>query len=233
VSEEWGELLVLGILLQAVLFGLVVILLPVAGRWRDLFRQRRGVPGVIVYYAALGLAYMMVEIFLMQRLVFFLGNPVYSTALVISSMLVLSALGNLAAPLIARRRAVAVRIAVGVILASLAFYAFGLHFLFDRFLSSSMFVRVLLSIAVVAPSAFFMGMPFPTGLEALTERRPRLLPWAWGMNGGLSVAGTALAQVTALSAGFPLLLGIVATLYAVVGVIFPVNEIPDSTEGAA
>jgi len=227
VSEEWGELLVLGILLQAVLFGLVVILLPVAGRWRDLFRQRRGVPGVIAYYAALGLAYMMVEIFLIQRLVFFLGNPVYSTALVISAMLVLSALGNLAAPLIARGRTAAVRIAVGVILASLAFYAFGLRFLFDRFLAAPMFVRVLLSIAVVAPSAFFMGMPFPTGLDALTERRSRLLPWAWGMNGGLSVAGSALAQVTALSAGFPFVLGIVAVLYAVVGVIFPVNEIAD------
>ncbi len=232
VSEEWGELLVLGVLLQALLFGLVVILLPVAGRWRDLFRNRRGVPGVIVYYAALGLAYMMVEIFLMQRLVFFLGNPVYSTALVISSMLVLSALGNLAAPLIAKRRVVAVRIAVGVILASLAFYAFGLRFLFERFLSSPMLVRVLLSIAVVAPSAFFMGMPFPTGLDALTERRSRLLPWAWGMNGGLSVAGAALAQVTALGAGFPLVLGIVAVLYAVAGVLFPVNEIVDAEPAA-
>jgi len=125
------------------------------------------------------------------------------------------------------------RIAVGVILASLAFYAFGLRFVFDRFLSSPMSVRVLLSIAVVAPSAFFMGMPFPTGLDALTERRPRLLPWAWGMNGGLSVAGTALAQVTALSAGFPLVLGIVAVLYAVAGVLFPVNEIADVAEGTA
>jgi hypothetical protein len=227
VSEEWGELLVLGILLQAVLFGLVVILVPVVGRWRDLFRQRRGVPGVIVYYAALGLAYMMVEIFLIQRLVFFLGNPVYSTALVISAMLVLSALGNLAAPLIARRRVAAVRIAVVVILASLAFYAFGLRVLFDRFLASPMAVRILLSIVVVAPSAFFMGMPFPTGLDALTQRRPRLLPWAWGMNGGLSVAGTALAQVASLGAGFPLLLGIVAALYAIAGVLFPVNEIAD------
>jgi spermidine synthase len=232
VSEEWGELLILGILLEAVLFGLLVIGLPVVGRWRELFRHRRGVAGVIVYYAALGLAYMMVEIFLMQRLVFFLGNPVYSTALVISSMLVLSALGNLAAPLLARRRVAAVRIAVGVILASLAFYAFGLRFLFDRFLSSPMAVRVLLSIAVVVPSAFFMGVPFPTGLVALTEHRPRLLPWAWGMNGGLSVAGTALAQVVALSAGFPLVLGVVASLYAVVGVLFPVNEIADSTGGA-
>jgi hypothetical protein len=228
VSEEWGELLVLGILLQAVLFGLVVVLLPVAGRWRDLFRQRRGVPGVILYYAALGLAYMMVEMFLMQRLVFFLGDPVYSTALVISSMLVLSALGNLAAPLIAKRRTLVVRIAVCVILASLAFYVFGLQPLFDRFLNSPMVVRVLLSIAIIAPAAFFMGMPFPTGLEALTERRPRLLPWAWGMNGGLSVAGTALAQVAALGAGFPLVLGIVAVMYIAVAVIFPVNEIADA-----
>jgi hypothetical protein len=122
---------------------------------------------------------------------------------------------------------VAVRVAVAVILASLAFYAFGLGRLFDRFLASPMWLRVLLSIAVVAPSAFFMGMPFPTGLDALTERRPRLLPWAWGMNGGLSVAGAALAQVTAIGAGFPLVLGVVAVLYAAAGVLFPVNEIAD------
>lgn len=227
VSEEWGQLLVLAILAEAIFFGLVVIGLPIAGRWRELFRRRRGVGGVIGYYAALGAAYMMVEIFLMQRLVFFIGDPVYSAAIVISSMLVLSALGNLAAPLIARKRVVAVRIAAVVIIASLAFYAFGLRYLFDALTDRALLVRVLVSLGVVAPSAFFMGMPFPSGLAALTEKRPSLLPWAWGMNGGLSVAGTALAQVVAMAAGFPIVLGCVAALYALAGVFFPVNEIAD------
>ena len=227
VSEEWGELLLLGILLQAIFFGLVVVLLPVIGRWRDLFRHRRGVPGIVTYYAALGLAYMMVEIFLMQRLVFFLGDPVYSAAIVLSSLLVLSALGNLVSPLISQNRALVVRIAVCVIVASLVFYIFGLRFVFDRFLASPMFVRVVLSVIVIAPSAFFMGVPFPTGLDALTVKRPRMLPWAWGMNGGLAVAGTALAQVTAIAGGFPVVLTIVAVLYIVVGILYPVNEIVD------
>jgi hypothetical protein len=230
VSEEWGELLLLGILLQAIFFGLIVILLPVVGRWHDLFRQKRGVPGIITYYASLGLAYMMVEIFLMQRLVFFLGDPVYSAAIVLSSLLVLSALGNLVAPIISQNRALVVRIAVCVIVASLAFYAFGLRYVFDRFLASPMLVRVLLSIVVIAPSAFFMGVPFPTGLDALTIKRPRMLPWAWGMNGGLAVAGTALAQVTAIAGGFPVVLAIVAVLYAAVGILYPVNEIADEAD---
>jgi hypothetical protein len=170
---------------------------------------------------------MMVEIFLMQRLVFFLGDPVYSAAIVLSSLLVLSALGNLIAPMISQNRALIVRIAVCVIVASLAFYAFGLRYVFDRFLASPMIVRVLLSVALIAPSAFFMGVPFPTGLDALTIKRPRMLPWAWGMNGGLAVAGTALAQVTAIAGGFPVVLAIVAVLYIVVGILFPVNEISD------
>jgi hypothetical protein len=231
VSEEWGELLILGILLQAIVFGLIIILLPLFGRWRDLFHHRRGVPGVITYYAALGLGYMMVEIFLMQRLVFFLGDPVYSAAIVLSTLLVLSALGNLAAPRISSSRSFVVRIAACVIVASMAFYIFGLHAVFDRFLASPMFVRVLLSVIIIAPAAFFMGMPFPTGLEALTQRRPRLLPWAWGMNGGLSVAGAALAQVAAVAGGFPVVLTIVAFLYVLVAILFPVNEFADSETG--
>jgi hypothetical protein len=69
-----------------------------------------------------------------------------------------------------------------------------------------------------------MGVPYPNGLDSLQENKPRLLPWAWGMNGGLSVAGSALARIISVSSGFPVLLGLSIGLYIIVGAFFPVNR---------
>ena len=85
-------------------------------------------------------------------------------------------------------------------------------------------MRVLVSALVIAPVAFFMGVPYPNGLDSLQASRPHLLPWAWGMNGGLSVAGSALAKVLSVSSGFPVLLGLGIVIYLMVGILFPVNE---------
>ncbi len=224
VSEEWAFLLNLGILIQAVFFGFLIILIPIIGRWRDLFQKRRGTLGVIVYYSCLGLGYMLVEIFLIQRLIFLLNNPIFSTSIVITSMLIISGIGNLVSSRIAERRVVRVRVAAIGIFTTMLFYFFLLGPVMSIFRETDMVIRILVAILVIAPGAFFLGMPFPNGLSALTEKRNRLIPWAWGMNGGLSVAGAALAQVVSVSYGFPLVLLIVMFLYIIVGVIFPANE---------
>jgi hypothetical protein len=225
VSEDWGYLLLLGILAQAIVLGLLIILMPVAGRWRELFKHRRGTVGVIFYFACLGLGYMMVEVFLIQRLVFILTNPIYSVSIVITAMLILSGIGNLVASRLSKSRKIVVRVACGAIVAMLLFYIFGLSQVLNEVRSESMFVRILVAVAAISPCAFFMGMPFPNGLDALSEHRPGLLPWAWGMNGGLSVAGTALAWILTAAAGFNVLLTVVIVVYAAVGLLFTVTEL--------
>ncbi len=55
-----------------------------------------------------------------------------------------------------------------------------------------------------------MGIPFPLGLRLLNElKREDYIPWAWGINGMASVAGSVMAIVIAMSFGFAeaLLLG--------------------------
>jgi hypothetical protein len=224
VSEDWGYLLNLGILLQALILGILIILMPVVGRWRELFKRRRGTVGVIFYFACLGLGYMMVEVFLIQRLVFILNDPIFSVSIVITSMLVISGIGNLVASRLSKSRLIVTRVACAAIAATVLFYVFGLSQVLNVFRDQSMFVRILVAVAAIAPSAFFLGMPYPNGLDALTQHRPGLLPWAWGMNGGLSVAGTALAWTLTASSGFNALLIVVIALYGAVGVLFPVNE---------
>lgn len=231
ISEDWGFLLLLGILAQAILLGFLVILMPVVGRWKTLFNRQKGKGRVILYFASLGLGYMLVEIFLMQRLVFLLADPVYSISIVITSMLVISGLGDLFSQRFSKHRGILVRVACLGIALSMAFYLFGLGPVMNLARSAPIFVRILVSILIIAPAAFCMGMPFPTGLDALREKRPGLLPWAWGMNGGLSVAGSALAWILSVSFGFPPLLWTVIVVYGLVALSWPAIEIAE--DGAA
>jgi spermidine synthase len=223
VSEEWGYLLLLGMLIQACLFGFIVILIPVAGRWKTLFKNRRGTIGVIFYFAGLGLGYMLIEIYLIQRLGLFLSNPTYSASIVITVMLVCSALGNITSGLLKRFRVFVVPLACVFIAGGFCFYIFGLDALLARYLSASLLIRILVSAAVIAPVSFFMGVPYPNGLDSLQEHKPHLLPWAWGMNGGLSLAGSALARILAVSSGFPILLSVGMGVYLMVGLLFPLS----------
>jgi len=224
ISEEWGYLLLFAMLIQACIFGLIVILIPVIGRRKTLFKKRRGTIGVIFYYAGLGLGYMLIEIYLIQRLAVFLSNPTYSTSIVITVMLISSALGNITSGLLKRYRVFVVPIACALIGGGLLFYILGLNNLLAAFSSSSMMTRFFVAAMIIAPPAFFMGIPYPNGLDSLQERKPHLLPWAWGMNGGLSLVGSALARIFSVASGFPVLLRIGIGIYLMVGALFPINE---------
>ena len=224
ISEEWGYLLLFAMLIQACLFGLIVILLPVIGKRKTLFKKRRGTLGVILYYAGLGLGYMLIEIYLIQRLAVFLSNPTYSTSMVITVMLISSALGNIASSLLKKYRMIVVPAACVLIAGGFVFYILGLDSFLAMFNSASMMTRFLVSALVIAPPAFFMGIPYPNGLDSLQERKPHLLPWAWGMNGGLSLVGSALARLLSVSSGFPVLLKIGIGIYLMVGLLFPINQ---------
>jgi spermidine synthase len=223
ISEEWGYLVLVATLLISIVAAICIIIMPVVGRWKELFVRKRGTAGVIVYYGCLGLAYMLVEMCLIQKLVFFLEDPVFSLSIVLTAMLVISGIGSILSKKIASEPKNRVRIASLGIGISLVFYMVGLTPLINLTLGSPFFVKILLSILFIAPASFFMGMPFPTGLSALTMSREGLLPWAWGMNGALSVTGSVFARLLSVSYGFTPVLVCAIVLYAIVGIIFPVN----------
>jgi hypothetical protein len=124
VASEWGYILLLGTLLQSLIFGALIILIPLIGKRKKLFKKRRGTFGVILYFACLGLGYMFVEIFLMQRLLFFLADPIYSVTIVLAAMLVISGLGSLFSSRISKNRTVRIRGAAVGVGVSLLFYIF-------------------------------------------------------------------------------------------------------------
>jgi hypothetical protein len=224
VSEEWGYLLLVVTLGFSVLFGLLIVLIPMFGRRKELFKGRKGTLRVIVYFACLGIGYMLVEIYLIQRLTFFLVDPIFSNSVVITSMLVLSGLGSLASGASRMRWRKVVLLAVAGICASCLFYIFGLPPLVDALLGLPLIAKITLAVVFIAPAAFCLGMPFPNGLETLSSTRPALVPWAWGVNGALSVTGTVLARLVSISEGFAFVLACTMGLYLLAFLCFSGNE---------
>jgi hypothetical protein len=84
----------------------------------------------------------------------------------------------------------------------------------DAWLGFPHLARCALALVLIGPAAFLMGMPMPSGLRLLAARNTELVPWAWGVNGVASVAGSILAIVLAMEFGFTAVLLIAAGLYA-------------------
>jgi spermidine synthase len=161
-------------------------------------------------FGFLGLGFMLVEIPLLQRFILFLGHPAYAMAGVLGALLLFSGLGSLLSARVPPRRALEGVVGVVVL------YGLGMSLLSGPLLGLPFWARAAITGLGLAPLGVAMGMPFPRLLGALQEREPALVPWAWGVNGALSVVASVLAALMALSWGFRavLLAGAVAYLGA-------------------
>jgi hypothetical protein len=222
IPEEWGYILLLATFAQSLLFAFLVALVPVGARFRELFKARRGTLGVLFYFASLGLGYMMAEIYLIQKFVFYLGDPVYANAIVITILLISSGVGSLAAGASRSRRALVGAAAIGILVFAV-FFHFGMPPILGRSLGWPLSVRALVSVALIAPVGFLLGIPFPSGLALLSRSREGIVPWAWGVNGALSVSGSVLTRIISTSMGFTTVLAVMAALYLAAGALFPLN----------
>ena len=88
-------------------------------------------------------------------------------------------------------------------------------FVLDALMGMPFPLRVLATVLLCAPVGFVMGMPFPLGIRILGEHAPSLVPWAWAINGFLSVFSGLAAIVLAMAGGFTAVLVTGAVIYAV------------------
>lgn len=229
--SEWGYLILIATLAQATLLAILLIVSPLA-----LLRRRitpidspvaKPLAGgtvrlrVFLYFLALGLGYLFVEMALIQRLVFFLANPIYAVAMVLASLLFVSGLGSAWAARQLRKGTSVTRLAclAAIIVAVTGtVYAFGLHAMLTPLLSWPLPARMALAFTVILPLAA-MGLPFPLVLRHLGQTRTELLPWAWAINGCASVVAGPLATLLALGAGLPAVLLAASSCYAVAALV--------------
>jgi hypothetical protein len=217
-QAEIGALVNLAVLAQAVVIAIVVLLMPLVAR-RRLRLPETGVLRLIVYFPALGLGFLFIEIFMIEKASLWLNDRTSGFALVLTGMLVFSGLGSMAADRLATapRRAIALAclVAVGWCAAALA----GLQPVILATLDLPWIIRATLVLAVLVPVSLALGLPFPLGLARTGSGG--MLPWAWGLNGAFSVVATPLANLIAREAGFSRVLLSAAVLYVIALVTFP------------
>lgn len=211
---EWGYVALLATLVQSGVVAAFLIVLPAAlGR-----RARPGPRGgaLLGYFTAIGLAYLSAEIAAIQQLSLLLGHPVYAVTAVLTALLVFSGAGSAVSDRLPQRLATGVGVALGLVL---TLYAGVLLAVVHLFQPAALPVRGLVAIAVLAPPAFLMGMPFPLGLRHLAGDATRRVAWAWATNGFASVIAAPLAALIALERGSPAVLLMAAGAYGVAAIL--------------
>jgi hypothetical protein len=156
--------------------------------------------GFMLYFAMIGFGFMLIEIAQMQRLMIFLGHPVYGLGVVLFTLLLSSGIGSYL------RRNVAASDSDLVLWPALlcaVLVAIGLStpWISEHLKYFDTAARVAASAVVIAVMGLFMGMMFPIGAALASVRQAHLLPWYWGINGAASVFASVLAVVLSLQYG--------------------------------
>jgi hypothetical protein len=166
----------------------------------------------LTYFSLLGLAYIMIEIILIQRFTLFIGYPSRAIAITIFGMLVFSAFGSLLGKK-AIKSIAGLRYLLILLVVTLILYLVGLPSLLRSLLGLHEWLRIMISVIIITPLGLMMGIPFPTGLYQLGVRSQDLIPWAWGVNGVFSVLGSVLVILISMQTSFTVAFGIAALFY--------------------
>ena len=208
---EWGYPVLVLTLAIAIAAGALLILAPAA--FSASLRGSSGRGRVALHFLAIGLAFMFLEIAFIQKLMLFLGHPLYAVAVALCAFLAAAAAGSRLAERLAPARRLPLAV-MGIALVC-AIYVVALPGLLGELAALGDAAKIAISLVLIAPLGLCMGVPFPTGLAALARADSRLVPWAWAVNGCASVAGVGLATLLALHWGFTAVVGLAVVLYAI------------------
>jgi spermidine synthase len=219
VRAEIAFLFVLGTLALAAAAGATLTLAPLL--LLGTLRRRRGAGVTAGYFAALGLGYLMLEMAALSRVTFLIGDVLAAAAVTLASFLVFSGAGSLAAQRLTAGKTRALP-AIAAIIALVALLDLALLGEMARYGGSlALGLRCAAALLAIAPLAFLMGFPLPLALLRLDAAAPRLVPWAWGVNGFASVVAAPLATAIAMTWGFTAAGAAAAACYVAAALTFP------------
>ena len=198
-----GQIVLVIMLVQAVVMSALLILLPLrrVPRATGGTLLQRG--ALLLYFAALGTGFILLEISLIQRFVLFLGYPTYSLTVVMLSLLVSTGIGSLLTERVNSRFELAPAAAARwAWRCSRACSCTGRPLVFAQLLGAPLALRIAVSIALLVPLGLVLGGFFPLGIRIAERANPRLVPWAWAVNGCATVIGTLVAVIAGMSSSF-------------------------------
>lgn len=210
---EWGYLILVILLLPVGVISFFLILVPLILKAGPIQAQEKE---ILVYFALIGLGFFFIEMPLIQKMIQFLGHPSYSLSIVLAGLLVFSGLGSLfSARIFPKGQGVFLAILMILLITSL--FHFGLDWIFSTFISCPVSAKILVVLMALAPLGFFLGFPFPRGLERVKQINGSLVAWAFGVNGFFSVISILSATLLAMIFGYPAVFTLAILCYATAG----------------
>lgn len=153
------------------------------------------------YFLAIGLAFMFVEISQVQRLIVFLGHPVFGLTCVLFTLLLSTSLGSWFISR-ASKFSATMTLPIAVTLVALTLFGTATQPLFAYFRQAPELTRIILCSICLALPGFCMGFALPLGMQAANAKGlEKFTPWFWGLNGAGSVLGSVLALCVSIAFG--------------------------------
>ena len=172
-----GYVLIILTFVQIVLIAAIFILLPLSFRpWKS-----RNKKWVLMYFSGLGLAYMFLEMVFIQHFTFYFGEPTYAASATLGILLFASGLGSYYSGKSQNNKKM--RLAIPLVIAAiLVLYAFVLSPILTATIGIALPLKITIAVVLLGTLGFFLGMPFPIGIDYLSGKNTDDIPWAWALN---------------------------------------------------
>ncbi len=206
-----------------VLAGFFFLIVPLMRRGPAGLNRISHVASGLAYVTCLGYGYLAVETVLIHELILFIGHPTYAVTAVIMAMLLFSGIGSVLAGRVKSEKLVKTLklVLLGVIvLGALQAWVFP-KLLYHFALGWPMPVRFMVTFILLAPLGFVMGMPFPLAMRIVPEKASGIVPWAWALNGWMSVAAGLSTMVVSRVVGYSQAFAVALVVYAVALLLVP------------
>ena len=220
-----GYLILVGTLIQAIVASFILIIMPLLVMRGDIDTKnfRSAQLRSLVYFSALGLAFLFIEIAFIQKFILFLHHPLYAISVVLAAFLLFAGLGSAYSKRFVKSEhtySATTGAVFAIVILGLVYVVF-LETIFNSLFGAPTILKILISGILIAPLAFCMGMPFPMGLTRLSKTAANMIPWVWGVNGCASVISAVLATLLAIHFGFTAVVLIALCFYIIAAKVQP------------
>jgi len=201
-----GEIVVSVVLIEALGISILLLILPFITTLKE---NRKFYFSHMLYFLAVGSGFMFIELFFIKEYIFVFGDPVISLTVVITGLLVFSAFGGYWSQRISAKNFPIAIVALIVILMCM-------FFIFNPIMNSviqlNQFLRYTLSLLLLIPPGFLMGLPFPLGMRYILNL-PAQRAYAWTINGCASVLASIVSAQIALGLGISVIMILAISAY--------------------
>ncbi len=224
-----GERLLLLLLVVAVVVAAFLLWLPFAVSRRRGAERPAAVPDrwrLVVYFAALGLGFMLIEVSMIQRFALLLGYPTLSLSVSLFTLLIATAIGARGSSWILGDQRRRLALSVGALWAITFVYLLVSDSVTDTVLAWAEPARIAVAVIMLMPVGLLLGMFLPTGIDRAREMAGaansdtgRLIAWCWAVNGFFSVIGSTATTMLSMTFGFDRTVIIGLVLYAIAAIV--------------